>query len=43
MNAELMMLVVTLIIGYSLFFMVVTKKGSLIKAFYLWFIQLIVV
>jgi hypothetical protein len=34
MNAEIMMLAITLIIGFSLFFMVVTKKGSLNKAFY---------
>ena len=42
MNAEIMMLVVTLVIGFSLFFMVVAKKGSPRKAFYLWLIQLIV-
>lgn len=43
MDAEIVMLAVTLVIGLSLFFMVVTKKGSTKKAFFLWFIQLIVV
>ncbi|SES10069.1 hypothetical protein SAMN04487944_11826 [Gracilibacillus ureilyticus] len=43
MNAEILMLVVTLIIGYSLCIMVFTKRGSVIMAFYLWFIQLVVV
>lgn len=43
MNAEIMMLVVTLVIGFSLFFMLIAKKGSPRKAFYLWLIQLIVV
>ncbi len=38
-----MMLAVTLIIGLSLFFMVVTKKGNPTKTFFLWFIQFIVV
>ncbi len=38
MNAEIMMLVITLVIGFSLFFMVVTKKGSPIKDLFLWLI-----
>lgn len=43
MNAELWMLLVTVLIGFSLVFMVITKKGSLPQAFSLWFIQLIAV
>lgn len=43
MNAEIMMLIVTLVIGFSLIFMQFTKKGSPSKALFLWFIQLIVV
>lgn len=43
MNAEIIMLGVTLVIGFSLFFMVVSKKGSPTKAYFLWLIQLIVV
>lgn len=43
MTAQLMMLLTTVIIGLSLFFMVVAKKGSASSALYLWIIQLVVV
>lgn len=43
MTAQLMMLLTTVIIGLSLFFMVVVKKGSASSALYLWIIQLVVV
>jgi len=43
MNPETIMLVVTLIIGFALFFMVITRKGTFIKALCLWLIQLIVI
>ena len=43
MTAQLMMLLTTVIIGLSLFFMVVAKKGSASSALYLWIIQLVVI
>jgi hypothetical protein len=43
MNGEMIMLVVTVVVGLSLFFMVVSKKGKPITAIYLWFVQLLVV
>lgn len=43
MTAQLMMLLTTVIIGLSLFFMVVVKKGSASSALYLWIIQLVVI
>ncbi|WP_449537751.1 hypothetical protein [Ferdinandcohnia sp. Marseille-Q9671] len=43
MSAGLWMLLVTVLIGFSLVFMVITKKGSLTQAFSLWLIQLIAV
>lgn len=43
MSAQLMMLIVTVVIGFLLIFMVGTKKGSAANAFYLWIIQFVVI
>lgn len=43
MSAQLMMLVVTVVIGFLLIFMIGTKRGSTSNAFYLWIIQFVVI